>query len=106
MLIYVDFDGTITPDHFPVPLESPPFKGVRDRLVEWRKAGHQIAIYSCRSNDHICDPRAEEEMKEYLIKWSIPYDFFVRGKPLFQKIIDDRAVGWSPELWQCTDLLD
>lgn len=93
--MFIDFDGTISPNHYPHPLIEPPFKGVKETLAALQANGHKIVIFSCRANKDLFgytkSERSTNEMIDYLQKWSIPYDEVYYGKPLYEYLVDDRA---------------
>lgn len=88
MIYFVDFDSTICPDGDPQP-------ECRETLQWLKKCNHTIYIYSCRSNAAcVPDPeRSTEEIRQFMKKHDLPYDDFVYGKPFFNHLIDDRAIG-------------
>jgi len=119
--IYIDFDGTITdPDvDFATAVERDPQPGCVDAINALYNAGHEITIYSCRSNPEVVGNikrkmltqhpttlekqwvarTLEEEMIAYLRVHKIPFHNVVKNKPYYQIIIDDRSFnpkqGWT-----------
>ena len=96
MIIYVDFDGTISNDHG----FGDPMNGSIDTINALYDAGHHIVIYSCRSNSSVCDPVDHDRMISYLKKYGVKYHHVEHGKPHFTYIIDDRSInpkelGWD-----------
>ncbi len=91
MIYYIDFDGTICPND----ISQPPPPACIELLRELRRRNHTIVIYSCRSNNKVVEDAAAatQEMQEYLKDYGVIYDSIQSGKPLFNYIIDDRAVG-------------
>jgi hypothetical protein len=91
----IDFDGTIVTNKFPKIGEIK--KDTISFMKKIHKAGHCIIIWTCRSGDLL------EEMKEFLRKNKIPYDYINENpensfgddtRKLFANYyIDDRAVN-------------
>lgn len=110
--IFVDYDGTISLDHFPKPQITPPNSSCIETINGLYDAGFKIVIYSCRANPEIqlYDPtgqnrdretlsqEATQEMIEYLNKHGIKYHEIRRDKPLYTYLIDDRA-GFDGKDW-------
>lgn len=119
MDIFIDFDGTITePGDFSEAIQKAPQAGAVEVINTLYDAGHNIIIYSCRSNPAVVgrakmnllsiNPTTlekqwaaqtlEEEMVGYLKAHKIKYHSIQRDKPHYQIIIDDRArnpsEGW------------
>jgi hypothetical protein len=88
MVFFIDFDGTICPN-----TGGPPHADCIDSLKKLKECNHQIFIYSCRSNPSLVDKNSEIEMIKYLDLYEVPYDGIIPKKPLFNYIIDDRAIG-------------
>ncbi len=66
MIIGVDFDGTIVQHEYP---EIGPIKpGAKEALKAFKKAGHQIFIWTCRHGEE------EREVRQFLLKNNIPFD--------------------------------
>lgn len=93
--VWWDFDGTISPDHYPNKLLSPPNPGLVEYIKSLYNRGINIVIYSCRANPNIVNMDnctiATAEMIEYLTKYDIPYHTIYVGKPLYGYLVDDRA---------------
>ena len=66
MIIAVDFDGTVVEHAYPKIGELKP--GAKAALVAFRKAGHKIAIWTCRHG------KEEQEVRSFLNANDIPYD--------------------------------
>jgi trehalose-6-phosphatase len=97
--IFIDFDGTICPSHRD---DTPPAPEAVQLIQQLHASGdHEIVIFSCRSNLEICQRGTEVAMVEYLAKHGIPYHRIQAGKPLYDVLIDDRALnpthegGWA-----------
>jgi len=103
MEIYIDFDGTISPAHYPDKPTVPPFPNCVDTIKQFKQMGHTIIIYSCRANPDLFSKgksfEATQEMVDYLNKWSIPYDRIDSGKPLYSILICDRAISAKDGNW-------
>lgn len=98
-IAYVDFDSTISPRHYPAPLDLPPREECLDLLRRLKAAGHTIHVWSARNNVKLWGPvdaeRKVREMEDYLRSHNVPFDEIVRDdyKPLFDVLIDDRCIG-------------
>ncbi len=66
MIIAVDFDGTVVNHEYPK--IGPLKEGVREALTAFKKAGHKIAIWTCRAGEE------EREVRLFLNENKIPYD--------------------------------
>jgi hypothetical protein len=106
MDIFIDFDGCISPKHFPMPLDEPPFDGCIEAIQRLHSEGNHITIFSCRFNRELfgnsdaAQNRIEQEMLDYLQKYEIPFHEIYRGKPHYHILIDDRGFkAASSEEW-------
>ena len=118
MILYWDIDSTLTqplgahwnPD---VPTDDwvslhgsnwimPPDKGRLSVLMELKAAGHEIVIWSCRTNPEVMGLEATEQnailltkkVKEWLHHHEIPFDRVeATPKPFFTFLVDDRAIN-------------
>ncbi len=88
MIYFIDFDGTISPN-----TGDPPHPDCIQTLTKLKECNHTILIYSCRSNPFLVDDFSEKDMINYLAIFNVPYDGIIANKPLFNYIIDDRAIG-------------
>jgi hypothetical protein len=91
--IFVDFDGTICPNHngdsYP-----PPSPECLEVLRELKRAGNRIVIYSVRSNKSESGKiDGDVKMQEYLILHDVPFDSINASKPHFRMVIDDKGLG-------------
>ncbi len=94
MIIFVDFDGTLHREHHSnFDLWSEPNEKVVNLVKEYKEQGHEIVMYSCRSNPHICDQKDADLMVKWLKRNDVPFDRIERDKPYFDIIIDDRAIN-------------
>jgi len=90
MIILVDMDGVICTEEktFERPLAKP-LPGARDSLNALRNAGHKIVVYTARTWSEL------EVTKKWLEDNEIPYDGIHMGKPVADRFIDDRAIGFT-----------
>ena len=66
MIIAIDFDGTLVEHQYP---EIGPLKpGAKEALLAFKKAGHKIAIWTCRGGEE------ERMVRIFLAQNDIPYD--------------------------------
>jgi len=104
MEIYIDFDGTISPAHYPDKPVVPPFQNCVETIKKFKQMGHTIVIYSCRANQDLFSKiksiEATQEMVDYLNRWSIPFDRIEYGKPLYSLLICDRAISSKDGNWE------
>jgi hydroxymethylpyrimidine pyrophosphatase-like HAD family hydrolase len=96
MTILVDMDGVICTEEktFERALAKP-MPGAREALAALKAKGHTLVIYSARSWSEL--RMTEAWLKEH----DIPYDGIHLGKPVADRILDDRAVrftGWDAAL--------
>lgn len=96
MHLLIDLDGVVCTEEktFERALAKP-IKGAREAIVSLRDAGHQVVIYTARSWSELA------MTKDWLEKNDIPYDGLHMGKPVADRIIDDRAIpfsGWPAAL--------
>lgn len=96
MNILIDMDGVICTEEktFERALARP-LPGARESLQRLRDAGHQIVIYTARSWSELA------MTKHWLDAHGMPYDGLHMGKPVADRIVDDRAVpfsGWPAAL--------
>ncbi len=66
MIIAVDFDGTLVDHEYP--RIGALKEGGREALKAFKKAGHKIVIWTCRSGE------SEAEVRRFLIDNGIPFD--------------------------------
>ena len=96
MTILVDMDGVICTEEktFERALAKP-MPGAREALAALKAKGHTLVIYSARSWSEL--RMTEQWLKDH----GIPYDGIHLGKPVADRILDDRAVtfaGWDAAL--------
>ena len=87
-LISIDFDHTICNNHDIADGEryAKPFPDAKSVITAMKADGHKIMIFSCNRTAWI---------REWMDHWQIPYDSIWEGnKPLFDCLIDDRAVAF------------
>lgn len=102
MNIYIDFDHTISPNGYsykPQDMALPPIDGAIEAIQGFKSMGHKIIIFSCRANKEVVGDDVVEkktkEMTDYLQKYHIPYDSVFKGKPNYDIVIDDKAIGFN-----------
>ena len=98
MDIFIDFDGCISPKHFPLVLDQPPHPECVKAIRELYESGeHRVVIFSCRMNRGLfgnpgpVQDKIEKEMLDYLHEHGIPYHRWERSKPHYHIIVDDRG---------------
>lgn len=96
MNILIDMDGVICTEEktFERALARP-LPGAKESLEQLKLVGHQVIIYTARSWSEL------EMTKAWLSNHDIPYDGLHMGKPVADRIIDDRAIpfiGWPSAL--------
>jgi hypothetical protein len=91
MKIYIDFDRTICPNSDD---EIEPTVECKASIVAMKAAGHHICIFSVRSNPEETSKKfGHDRMLRYLLIHDIPYDDIHVHKPIYDVLIDDRALG-------------
>lgn len=98
MTILVDMDGVICTEQktFERCLATP-IAGAREALESLVAAGHTIVIYSSRSWSEL------KMTKQWLDNNQIPHHGIHLGKPIADRVIDDRAIrftGWGDVISQ------
>ncbi|MBD8873123.1 hypothetical protein [Rhodanobacter sp. DHB23] len=90
MHLLIDMDGVICTEEktFERALAKP-IEGAAQALAALRDAGHQIIIYTARSWSELA------MTKDWLERNGVPYDGLHMGKPVADRIIDDRAIPFS-----------
>lgn len=90
MNILIDMDGVICTEEKTYSRSlAKPIPGAREGIKKLRELGHQVVIYTARS-------WAELEMtKHWLDANDITVDGIHMGKPIADKIIDDRAINFT-----------
>ena len=100
MIIAVDFDGTIVEHEFPD--IGPLKKGAAEALRAFKKAGHRIAIWTCRTGEE------EGQLRTFLLEKNIPFDtinapipgFDIGTRKIYADVyIDDRSIRFE-ENWE------
>jgi hypothetical protein len=96
MNILIDMDGVICTEEktFERSLAKP-IPGAKEALESLRAEGHQIIIYTARTWSELA------MTKFWLEKYEIPFDGIHMGKPVADRIVDDRAIafnGWPAAL--------
>ena len=101
--LVIDIDGTICPikktdeDYS----ELIPFSEMVQKIRECKKDGAKIVLFSSRNMNTFCGDLEKINaytvsiLKEWLVKWDIPYDELIMGKPWpghHGFYVDDRSV--------------
>lgn len=103
MRIVIDLDGVICELKKPneTYLDVKPNQDVISKMMEWKKDGHYLIIYTGR-HMRTCDGNVAEVIKkiepvtsEWLKKWAVPFDEIHYGKPYGDVYIDDLAITFS-----------
>jgi hypothetical protein len=105
MNIYIDFDDTICPEG---DVLNKPFDNAIEVIQKFKANGNRIIIYSCRSSKDVLGEhmeRATQHMLDYLRRWGIPYDSVFYGKPNYDVVIDDKAIGFRDNWKQIGDAI-
>lgn len=96
LIICVDFDGTLCEHAFPDIGE--PKKEIINSLIELRKLGNKLILWTCRENNHL------EQAKEWCGKQGLEFDAVNHGlecefthlgpgrKPYAHLYLDDKAI--------------
>jgi hydroxymethylpyrimidine pyrophosphatase-like HAD family hydrolase len=96
MIIAVDFDGTLVDHRYPDIGNLKP--GAREAMMSFKKAGHKIAIWTCRIG------KEEQAVRQFLIQNDIPFDSINTAVPgtdtgtrkIYADVyIDDKAVRFE-----------
>jgi hypothetical protein len=92
MNLLIDMDGVICTEEktFERALAKP-MPGAREALALLKREGHQLVIYTARSWSELA------LTKKWLADHEIEYDGLHMGKPVADRIVDDRAIpfnGW------------
>lgn len=92
--IFIDFDGTICPNKNSKKEYPPPSKNCIKTITDLFKSGHEIIIYSVRSNaSETKKENGHREMVAYLRFHKIPFTTIDCSKPHFSIVIDDKCLG-------------
>lgn len=106
MKIAIDFDGVIhgySKGYQDGDLYDPPVPGASEAMKKMKEAGHYLYIFTTRTNKIFKKPGdgkdekyQENQIKEYMAKYDIPYDkIWTFGKPMADLFIDDRAINFA-----------
>jgi phosphoserine phosphatase len=66
MILAIDFDGTLVDHEYPKIGALKP--GAKEAIIAFKKAGHKIAIWTCRAGEQ------EQAVRKFLSENGIPYD--------------------------------
>lgn len=100
--IFIDFDGTICPNKFNKKdykigakvKYPPPTKNCVATIKRLYEEGHEIIIFSVRSNLLVSKIKdGHDKMVAYLKKHKIPFTSIDSSKPHYSIIIDDKNVA-------------
>ena len=81
---------------------DPPVPGAREAMNELKERGYELVIFSARTGKSKPDWKEQERMvKEWLIKYDIPFDMITSEKLPAEFYIDDRAVRFEGN-WAAT----
>jgi len=81
---------------------DPPIAGAREAMNELKERGYEIVIFSARTGKSKPDWKEQERMvREWLIKYDIPFDMITSEKLPAEFYIDDRAVRFEGN-WAAT----
>lgn len=99
MIIAIDFDGTIVENAFPD--VGTPKPNAIETIKRWKRRGHHIIIWTCRSTDETLAP-----MEKFLNDNNVPYDkindnvttnFHPNPKIYADVYIDDRGIRYDDD---------
>lgn len=93
--LLIDFDETITAGRGYECAPNPDAVNALNKL----KNNFKLVLYSCRANRDIHGLDEIELLKEYMAKYSIPYDEIHTRKPTFFALIDDRSINPKEIPW-------
>lgn len=97
MRIVIDLDKTICSEKRKSYWHVKPNSGVIEKLNKWRLDGHYIIIHTarhmvtCKGNVDLVVEQIGKLTWAWLLKWRIPYDELVFGKPYGHVYIDDKG---------------
>ena len=75
---------------------DPPIAGAREAMIELKERGYEGVIFSVRTGKSKPDWKKQERMvKEWLIKYDIPFDMITSEKLAAEFYIDDRAIRFE-----------
>ena len=104
--IYVDIDGVICRTTKNFYKKSKPNKKVIKLINYWHETGKIIVIYTARymgrNNDNIYKAKKEGYNLTFkqLKDWGVKFDKLIFGKPSFDIIIDDKALGFKRDWYK------
>jgi 2'-5' RNA ligase len=85
---YIDLDDTLATENEDGSIGNL-MEGAKEALNTLKQNGWNIVVYSYRSNVD------EDNVKEFLDKNNLTYDSIFIGKPLYQVLVDDRAIQFK-----------
>ena len=104
--IYVDIDGVICRTKKNFYKKSKPNKKVIKLINYWHKSGKTIIIYTARYMGRNSDNIYKAKKKGYistfkqLNEWGLKFDKLIFGKPSYDVIIDDKALGFKKDWYK------
>ena len=114
MIIAVDFDGTIVQHDFPN--IGKPIPNAIETLINLRKCGHKLILWSCRENNQ--HGTWLDEAIEYCKSKGLEFDavndnlqpygsyLYTNCRKIYADLyIDDKAIKCGAEFWQSLDLV-
>lgn len=93
MIIAVDVDNTICTTEGTDYAAAQPRLEVIQRVNDLHDAGHTILIFTARGSGSGLDHRALTASQ--LLAWGVRHHALIMGKPVFDVLIDDRALHVS-----------
>lgn len=101
IILCFDIDNTICVTDGKKYNNSKPIKKVINRINELHDEGYYIKIFTARymgrTNDNIFKAKKMGllKTKKQLKRWNLKYDELIMGKPSYDLVIDDKAIGFS-----------
>ena len=99
-----DIDNTICTTYKKNYFSAKPKKNIIKLINGLYEKGHQIKIFTARfmgrNNDNATKAHKQGYIKTYkqLKKWNLKFHILILGKPSFDLLIDDRALGYKEKL--------
>ena len=99
-----DIDNTICETKGKNYKSARPKKEIIKLINQLYEKGHKIKIFTARymgrnnDNTKIAYKQGYKKTYSQLKKWKLKFDILIMGKPSFDLIIDDRALGYKKKL--------